>query len=56
MFTLNFKHNITNIEIFEMGKTKHIKGLLVALSNCEIKLYNERQIIYTLECDVLYYF
>lgn len=39
------------MEALEYGRAKEVKGLLIALSNMELRLYNEKQLIYTLICE-----
>lgn len=47
---------VTNMEKMEMSRNKTMKAVLVALANCEVRLYNEKNIITTIKCDVRKYF
>jgi hypothetical protein len=48
---LKFEDHISCIENLEFGKSHNVVGILVALKSKEIRLYNERTLVYTLKCD-----
>lgn len=54
IFSLRLNADILCMEGLEFGKNKQVKGILVALSTNEIRLYKEKQLIYSLILDVIF--
>ena len=53
-FSLYMPANIVSIELFQLKYTQQIRALLIALSNGDIRLYNDKHLIYTIKSDVLF--
>lgn len=48
-WSMNVGHNIKDMALFAKGKSDKSRALLVALENGDIRLYNERQVVCTIQ-------
>eukprot|EP00743_Colponemidia_sp_Colp-15_P001285 GILK01001408.1.p1 GENE.GILK01001408.1~~GILK01001408.1.p1 ORF type:complete len:595 (-),score=104.03 GILK01001408.1:1181-2929(-) len=50
-YSIYLPHSISNMELLSLSKTRTVRCLLVALSNGEVRLYNEKHLITTLHTN-----